>query len=151
GTSKLIASYSWKTIVRVVAVLVRVSCDGGIYRTAAAIRRDPCYFPVVEDRAQPFVASMEGPGCDDPGECQPLPLISDTGAALGVRCVGVLDCRRTARYESILAIVDSMGKGVSQHVIKSAVHSAAYRERRPVIHARRGPRQAIKRYHCRKR
>src|SRR5207248_3645415 len=132
------ASYYRKTIFLVVAVLGRVSCNGGIYWTAAAIRRDPCYFPVVEDRAQPFVASMEGPRCHHPGERQPLPLISDTGAALGVRRVGVLDCRRLARHESVLPVVDRMGKGVRQHEIKSAGHAAANRKRRPVVHAGRG-------------
>src|SRR5439155_19259328 len=94
-----------KTFVRVVAVLLGISCNAGIYRTYAAIRRVPCYFPVVEDRAQPLVTPMKRPGCHHPGERQPLPLIGDTGAALGVGSGGVLDCSRLARHESVLPIV----------------------------------------------
>lgn len=104
--------------------MIGVADDGGVDRASAAVGDDGGVFPVFGELAEHSLAVVESAGFVDVGENEALALVGDAGAALGTGRIRILNRRRAAGDECILAIVDGVGISVAKAEVKAVGHLA---------------------------
>jgi hypothetical protein len=133
GAGEGVAGVAGETVVEVVAVLIGIAGYGGAEGAATAVVDDAGNFPVVEDAAEKFLATMERMGFGGDGDDQALALIGGAGSALGAGGARILDGGGLAGDQGVLAIVDGVSVGVGEVEIGSTGDAAIDGERGSVV------------------
>src|ERR1700751_5985253 len=133
-----IACISRETVVELVAVLIRIPRNSRVHRASGTVVHNRGNPPVVEEVTQKFMAAVEEARLSGDSHHESVALVRDTGTALGARNIGILDRRRLAGDESVLAVLDGAGVGVGEAEVGSARDPAVYGEGCSVVVARCG-------------